>query len=382
MTFKEMSLKEITAVQSPDDFEELAEKALPPDVFAYLKGGSGRARTAQANQDAFLAWDLLPSLLPSILPSERSKVQQEHPEGTAYAPHESNTGMALQTTLQFIPGALHFNSPILLAPLAHQALYHADAEWAVAKAAAACSTGLVLSQWSSAGMADVASILKAQPQSPLLAQMYFLNSEAHNLSLIESFHQSGSKAIMLTLDAAIQQPSLDAMRAGFVMPKHWSNSHLMAGLVGLPQIEWLIKNTHLPVLVKGVLTAKDALLLKNTGVQGVVVSNHGGRTVDGVPAALKQLPAIRQAVGPDYPVLMDSGVRSGYDAFKAIALGANGVLIGRLQAYALAAGGAVGVGYLLKILNQELQAAMRLCGCHSVQDIHPDCLQSAPMLER
>lgn len=380
MTFKEMSLKEITAVQSPDDFEELAEKALPPDVFAYLKGGSGRGRTAQANLDAFLAWDLLPSLLPSTLPSERSKVLQEHLEGTAHAPHESNTGMALQTTLQFTQGDLDLNSPILLAPLAHQALYHADAELAVAKAAAASSTGLVVSQWSSAGLGAVASTLKGQ--SPLLAQMYFLNTEAHNLNLIESFHESGSQAIVLTLDAAIQQPSLDAMRAGFVMPKNWSNSHLMAGMVGLPQIEWLMKNTHLPVLVKGVLTAKDALLLKNAGVQGVVVSNHGGRTVDGVPAALKQLPAIRQAVGIEYPLLMDSGVRSGYDVFKAMALGANGVLIGRLQAYALAAGGAVGVGYLLKILNQELQAAMRLCACHTVRDIHPDCLQSAPMLER
>lgn len=373
-----MTFKEISSVQCPDDFEELAEKALPPDVLAYLKGGSGRGRTAQANQDAFLAWDLLPS----ILPPERSEVLQVNPDSTAYAPSESKTGMDLQTTLHFMQGALHFNSPILLAPLAHQALYHEDAELAVAKAAAASSTGLVLSQWSTAGMADVASVLKAQPQSPLLAQMYFLNSEAHNLSLIQSFHESGCQAIVLTLDAAIQQPSLEAMRAGFVMPKNWSNSHLMAGRVGIPQIQWLIQNTHLPLLVKGVLTAKDALLLKNTGVQGLVVSNHGGRTVDGVPAALKQLPAIRQAVGVEYPLLMDSGVRSGYDVFKAIALGANAVLIGRLQAYALAAGGAVGVGYLLKILNQELQAAMRLCGCHTVQDIHAECLQSAPMLER
>jgi 4-hydroxymandelate oxidase len=356
-----MTFKELSSVQCPDDFEELAEKVLPPEVFAYLKGGSGRGRTALANQDAFLAWDLLPKLLPGLLLDSTSK---------------GNVGMNLC--------GVGFSSPILLAPLAHQALYHPEAELAVAKAAAASTTGMVLSQWSSTGLADVASILNNQSaaQSPLLTQMYFLNNQAHNLSLIESFHSSGSQAIVLTLDAAIQQPSMDAMRAGFVMPKNWSNTHSMAGAVGIADIEWLLKNTHLPVMAKGVLSAKDALLLKQIGVQGVVVSNHGGRTVDGVPAALKQLPAIRHAVGPDYPILFDGGVRSGYDVFKAIALGANAVLIGRLQAYALAAAGALGVGYLLKILNQELTAAMSLCGCNTLAEINADCLQSVHILER
>lgn len=365
-----MTFKEISSVQCPDDFEELAEKVLPPEVFAYLKGGSGRGRTALANQDAFLAWDLLPSLLPTLRPAS--------PDET------SLLGFKLMGSGTGMNSGIEFSSPILLAPLAHQALYHPEAELAVAKAAAASSTGMVLSQWSSSGLGAVASILNNQSvaQSPLITQMYFLNNEAHNMSLIESFHASGSKAVVLTLDAAIQQPSMDAMRAGFVMPKNWSISHLMAGAVGINDIQWLLKSTPLPVWVKGVLSAKDAVLLKEIGVQGVVVSNHGGRTVDGVPAALKQLPTIRHAVGPDYPLLFDSGVRSGYDVFKAIALGANAVLIGRLQAYALAAAGALGVGYLLKILNQELRAAMQLCGCNTLADINLDCLQSVNTLER
>jgi 4-hydroxymandelate oxidase len=370
-----MTFKEISSVQCPDDFEELAEKVLPPEVFAYLKGGSGRGRTALANQDAFLAWDLLPSLLPTLKPPSPDKTAQ--------------LGFKLIASGPGLNSVIEFSSPILLAPLAHQALYHEEAELAVAKAAAASSTGMVLSQWSSKGLDDVTSILNNQsaaispsPTSPLLTQMYFLNSEAHNLSLIDSFQSSGSQAIVLTLDAAIQQPSMDAMRVGFVMPKNWFNSHLMAGMVGIPQIEWLLKSTHLPVLVKGVLSVKDALLLKQIGVHGLVVSNHGGRTVDGVPAALKQLPAIRHAVGPDYPLLFDSGVRSGYDVFKAIALGADAVMVGRLQAYALAAAGALGVGYLLKILNQELKAAMQLCGCNTLRAINADCLQSVHILER
>lgn len=128
------------------------------------------------------------------------------------------------------------------------------------------------------------------------------------------------------------------------------------------------------MLVKGVLRADDAQRLQALGVAGLIVSNHGGRSLDGVPASLKVLPAIRQSVGRDYPLLLDSGVRSGSDIFKALALGANAVLIGRLQVYALAVAGALGVAHLLRSLREELEVCMAQAGCATLADIGPDMI--------
>lgn len=142
----------------------------------------------------------------------------------------------------------------------------------------------------------------------------------------------------------------------------------------MDDLMWLLKVSPLPVLVKGVLRPDDALGLRMAGVHGVVVSNHGGRALDGVPAAIDCLRDIRVAVGPDYPVLFDSGVRSGADVFKAIALGADAVMIGRLQIYALAVAGALGVAHMLKLLREELEMCMALAGCRTLTQILPDLL--------
>jgi isopentenyl diphosphate isomerase/L-lactate dehydrogenase-like FMN-dependent dehydrogenase len=133
-------------------------------------------------------------------------------------------------------------------------------------------------------------------------------------------------------------------------------------------LRWLLSATRLPVLVKGVLRADDALALREAGVAGLIVSNHGGRALDGVPASLDALPAIRRAVG-DLPVLLDSGVRSGSDVFKALALGASAVMVGRLQVYALSVAGALGVAHLLRTLHQELELCMAMAGCATLADI-------------
>lgn len=134
-------------------------------------------------------------------------------------------------------------------------------------------------------------------------------------------------------------------------------------------VDAVLASTTLPVWIKGVMHADDALALKRRGVAGVVVSNHGGRTVDGVPASLAVLRAIRTAVGDNYPLLFDGGIRSGVDVFKAIALGANAVLIGRLQLYALSVAGALGVAHLLKLLREELEICMAQTGCASLQAV-------------
>jgi len=143
----------------------------------------------------------------------------------------------------------------------------------------------------------------------------------------------------------------------------------MAQAPGWRDLPWLLGQTRLPVLAKGVLHPCDAKVLKRAGVAGLVVSNHGGRALDGAPASLDALPAIRQAVGDDYPLLLDGGIRAGDDVFKAIALGADAVMIGRLQVYALAAAGALGVAHLIRLLREELELCMALAGCPTLADI-------------
>lgn len=139
--------------------------------------------------------------------------------------------------------------------------------------------------------------------------------------------------------------------------------------VGTRQVRELLAQTDLPVIVKGILNPDDAAHLQDLGVAGMVVSNHGGRTLDGVPASLAVLAAIRQRVGADYPLLFDGGIRSGSDAFKALTLGANAILIGRLPLYALAVAGALGVAHMLKLLREELELAMAVTGCSNIQQI-------------
>ena len=139
-------------------------------------------------------------------------------------------------------------------------------------------------------------------------------------------------------------------------------------------LHWLLQASPLPVWVKGVLHPDDARQLQAAGCAGLIVSNHGGRSLDDAPASLTQLPAIRAAVGAGYPLLLDGGVRSGSDAFKALALGANAVLVGRLQMVALAVAGALGVAHMLQLLVEELHATMAQAGCATLADITPNCL--------
>jgi isopentenyl diphosphate isomerase/L-lactate dehydrogenase-like FMN-dependent dehydrogenase len=148
----------------------------------------------------------------------------------------------------------------------------------------------------------------------------------------------------------------------------------MADAPGWKDLEWLLGQTRLPVLVKGVAHPDDAARLQALGVAGLVVSNHGGRALDGMPAALDLLPAIRRAVGADYPLLLDGGIRSGRDTFMALALGANAVMIGRPQLHALAVAGVLGVAHLLRLLREELELCMALAGCATVYAIGPEAL--------
>ena len=227
-------------------------------------------------------------------------------------------------------------------------------------------------------------------------QMYLQPQRADTLDLLRRAEAAGYGAIVLTLDAPIQVASLRTLAAQFQFPAHCVPVNLagyappqepavgagasrilqgvMAAAPNWDELRWLLSQTRLPVWAKGVMHADDALALRAAGVAGLIVSNHGGRSLDGAPATLDVLPAIRAALGTDMPIVFDGGVRSGSDVFKALALGANAVAIGRLQLYALAVAGALGVAHMLKLLREELEICMALAGCASIDHIRATAL--------
>ncbi|GAA4415886.1 alpha-hydroxy acid oxidase [Quisquiliibacterium transsilvanicum] len=344
------------------DYSRLAAGAIDAPTLAYIDGGSGEDRTLAANRAAFGRLGLVPRLLPDL--------------------------RGAQTRLSLLGQELAH--PILLAPVAYQALAHPRAEIETARGAAAAEACMACSTLSSASLEEVAA--HAGPQRWF--QLYFQPQRAATLDLVRRAEAAGYTALVVTLDAAIQAPSLRALRAGFRMPAGLRAANLAdypptppkspAPLPGASRIfqaatrdattwadlDWLAAQTSLPLLVKGVLHPEDAGLALDHGAAGLVVSNHGGRTIDGAPASLSVLPSIRQAVGPGCPLLLDGGVRSGAGAFKAIALGADAVMVGRLQVHALAVAGALGVAHMIRLLREELELCMAATGCRTLADIH------------
>lgn len=364
-----------TATRVPDgvhcaqDYETLAARWLEAPVLAHIAGGSGRERTLEANSRAFEDIGIQPRLLRDV--------------------------RAGHTRLSLLGRELAH--PLLLAPVAFQALAHPLAERETARGAAASDACIVASTLSSCTLEEIAEAAGEQRWF----QLYLQPRRADTLDLVRRAEAAGYGAIVVTLDAPVQAPSLRALRAGFRLPEGLQAANLagypaadpmpplprgasrifrgiMGQAAGWHDLPWLLGQTRLPVLAKGVLHPCDAKVLKRAGVAGLVVSNHGGRALDGAPASLDALPDIRKAVGDDYPLLLDGGVRSGADVFKALALGADAVMIGRLQVYALAAAGALGVAHLLRLLREELELCMALAGCPTLAGIDQAAIHRWP----
>jgi 4-hydroxymandelate oxidase len=281
---------------------------------------------------------------------------------------------------------LELPHPILLAPTALHKLAHPEGELATVRGAGAGGALMTLSTLASSTLEDVAGAASG----PLWFQLYVQKDKAYTAELVQRAEAAGYRALVITVDTPVDGARYRQQRVQFHLPPEMDFANLR-GLATeggkkldtekgtfnkiLPQrltwkdVEWLQSLTKLPVLVKGVLDPEDAVLARKQGLAGVLVSNHGARNLDTVPATIDALPRIADAVGGDMAVLVDGGVRRGTDVLKALALGAQAVLVGRPIFHGLASGGADGVTRMLAILRNELEMAMALSGRARVSEI-------------
>lgn len=394
----------------PVDMDALASGAaryMSPEAYAYIAGGAGREDTVARNREAFGGWHIVPQMLRDVA--------------------EQDTGIELL--------GKRLPSPFLLSPIGVLEMAHKDADLAVARAAAAEAVPFIFSNQASRSMEDCAA---AMGEAPRWFQLYWSKSDALVESFVARAERSGCEAIVVTLDTTLlgwrtrdldlaslpflrgkgiaQYTSDPVFRSQLAEPlddgdaakpplnlhtlgvlwqvlRQWPDG-MAAGLrsgqamaavrrfiatysrptLTWPDLAWLRERTKLPILLKGILDPADARKALDHGVDGLIVSNHGGRQVDGAVATIEQLPKIAEAVHGQIPIVMDSGVRGGADVFKALALGATAVGIGRPYCYGLAMAGEAGVREVLANLKADFQLTMALAGCRSIDEITRDRL--------
>ena len=324
------------------DYEQLAEEALDANAHAYFAGGAGDEVTLRDNLAAFERRKLRPRVLVDV------------------------RSVSTATTVLGAEVAL----PILIAPLAMQRMAHPDGELATARAAAAAGTIMCLSTAATVRPGEVAA---AAPDGARWFQVYVFGDRSLTEDLIAEAADNGFSALVLTVDVPYLGRRERDIRVDFKVPEGIVPTGDIFGegfdaSLSWRDLEWLA-GYGLPVVVKGILTAEDARLACEHAAAAVVVSNHGGRQLDGVQASLDALEEVVEAVDGRAEVLLDGGVRRGTDALKAIALGARAVLIGRAMLWGLAARGEEGVVHVLQLLRDEVELGLALLGCCSPADV-------------
>ena len=345
------------------DFEELARRSIPPMAFEYVDSGAADEHTVRWNRKAFDRIRLRPRVLRDV--------------------------SVVDTRLTLFGRELAF--PILLAPAAYQRVLHEDGEIATARGASAAGAPWIVSMGTTTPIREIAAAATA----PLWFQLYFQSDRDFTLDVVRQAEASGCDVLCLTVDSPIIGARNRQARAGFKLPADLTTPHLYdighrkqavmdprRVVVTWKDLEWLRGVTRLPVVVKGILDDEDAELCIQSGADGIIVSNHGGRNLDTAVAALDALPGVVSRVDGRVPVLMDGGVRRGTDVLKAIALGAAAVAIGRPYCYALALAGSAGVQRVVEILRAELAAAMMLSGVATLGSIDSSVLWEVPTSPR
>jgi lactate 2-monooxygenase len=353
--------------------EALARAALSDGAYGYVAGGASSEDTMRANLEAFRRWRIVPRMLRDI--AERD--------------------LSVHVLGQDLP------SPVVLAPVGVQGIIHDDGELAFARAAAEVGQPMCVSTASSHTLEDIAAALG---DTPRWFQLYWPSDDDLARSFVSRAEAAGYSALVVTLDTWLlgwrprdldqaYLPFLRAegianyvadpvFRAGLAQPPEDDPQMAVARFVSVfsdPTVTWerlamLREHTDLPIVLKGICHPEDAARAVDEGVQGVLVSNHGGRQVDGAVAALDALPDVVEAVAGRTEVLFDSGIRTGSDAVKALALGADAVLLGRPYLYGLAAGGQDGVRQVIRGFLADLDLAVALSGNRRVADLGPELL--------
>jgi lactate 2-monooxygenase len=349
---------------TPISYEILKEQArerISPEAYGYIAGGAGAEDTMRANREAFRRWQIVPRMLRDVS----------------------------QRDLRVRLFGAELPAPVLLAPVGVQSIVHPEAEVAVARAAAATGVPFILSTASSKTLEDVA---QAAGSVPRWFQLYWGRDPELTASFLARAERAGYGAVVVTLDtnllswrerdmqhaylpfllgqgvanyfsdpvfraALAQPPEQDPMSAVMHFVRVFSNPTLTWN-----DLAFLREHTRLPLLLKGILHPDDARLALDYGADGIIVSNHGGRQVDGARAALDALPEVVAAVAGRVPVLFDSGIRRGADAFKALALGAQAVLLGRPYMWGLAVGGEAGVRDVIQNFLADFDLTLALSG--------------------
>ncbi|KAH1013296.1 hypothetical protein HUJ04_002304 [Dendroctonus ponderosae] len=345
------------------DFEEFAYKVLPRNTLDYYRSGAGRQETLDNNRRAFSKYKIRPRCLRDV--STRSV---------------STTALGAKLLM-----------PVGISPSAMQRMAHPEGECANARAAESMGTIFILSTIATSSIEEVA---QAAPKCIKWFQLYIYNDREVTINLVKRAEKAGFKALVLTVDTPMFGLRTADLRNKFKLPPHLKLANfegensaavslrgrktgsalnnlgeLFDASLQWKDIEWLKTITHLPIVLKGILTSEDAVLAADHGVAGVLVSNHGARQVDGWPASIEALPEIAKAVGHRLEVYMDGGISDGTDVFKALALGARMVFIGRPALWGLACGGEEGTRKILNILKTEFEYALAISGCASLEDV-------------
>jgi isopentenyl diphosphate isomerase/L-lactate dehydrogenase-like FMN-dependent dehydrogenase len=340
-------------VNVADYFDRAAEK-VDPKLWCYFEGGAGDEVTLRANVGAFGRWRLRPRMLVDV------------------------TGVSTATTVLGAPVSM----PVLVAPFAMQQLLHPEGELATARAAAAAGTLICVSTVTTTAHDEIA---EAVGSAPRWLQLYVLRDKQRTLDHIVEARESGYSALALTVDVPMLGRRERDLRLGFDLPLDLPLPYIkgkdrnvemtfaeqvqMSPSVTWRDLDWIASESGMPLLLKGILTREDATLAIEHGVAAIIVSNHGGRQLDGVAASLDALPEVVEAVAGRCEVYVDGGIRRGTDVLKALALGARATLTGRAVASALAVGGEAGVLDVLTMLHDEIELGLALLGCTSPDQV-------------
>jgi isopentenyl diphosphate isomerase/L-lactate dehydrogenase-like FMN-dependent dehydrogenase len=331
------------------DYEALAAERLEPGAYGYYAGGAGDEVTLRDNVEAYRRWQLRPRVLVDVAD-----------------PSTATTVLGHELSL-----------PLIVAPVAFQRVAHPDGEVGMAGAARDAGTVFCLSTLATSSPAEIAAT-----GAPRWFQLYVFRDEGVTRDLVEGAREHGLSALVLTVDTPVVCRRERDFRTGFTIPSSVTIPALgrggvtpaeafalMSASVSWRDVEALAGAAGLPLVVKGVLTAEDARLACEHGAAAIVVSNHGGRQLDGVAATIDALPEVVEAVEGRVEVLVDGGIRRGGDVVKALALGATAVLAGRAPLWGLAAGGEAGARRVLELLRAEIALALQLVGARTPQEV-------------